>query len=249
MKTTTTLLFALHGLLWPAAAAVSFYPAVSGYRSQNDSPLLAGINQGSIYLEDFENPTVAQSIGFASQGANSIYGSVKKGLSFMRSVDGDDGVIDGIGFNGGSFQNASRGPAGARFDINFTPDSLGHYPRYVGFVETYTLSALLAGGPFEEITLYGPNGEDLTGNYRYSGLSPKLYTPLSSPLAIREDVTGATFMGAYADEGISRIRVYYGEVIDHLQYGYSIPEPASCGLVAAAGALLAWRSRRNRTVG
>ena len=91
--------------------------------------------------------------------------------------------------------------------------------------------------PLAACTRFWPAGEKF-GTYRYNDLSTKLWVNQAQPVLIREDVTGATFMGAFADEGISRLTIGRGVIIDHLQYGYSIPEPGVGLLLLAAGGFL-----------
>ena len=46
---------------------------------------------------------------------------------------------------------------------------------------------------------------------------------------------GDQFFGIYSDTGISRIVILRKRAIDHIQYGWAIPEPGSAVLVLVAG--------------
>ncbi len=219
-------------LLWPlpAAAAVLTLFGPTPYRQRSESPFYPGIQSGSIFVEDFEDrrlntPNVSVTTG---------------GITITQGVDEDDGVLDGLGYNyvWQSFAPVPGLEDNYLLEIKFTPDAEGHYPRYAGFA---ILGFNIVSDPTEVIQLYqffGPEGDPLTPE------------PLETPLPRLPDGSesassgGDRFVGAYYSEGISRIIIGNTLRFDHLQYGWSIPEPAGPALASAGLALMLLRRWR-----
>ena len=185
------------------------------YAQRSDSPWAAGIRQGSIYVEDFEDGLVnttglAMALGIMSPGG---------------SVDEDDGILgnqDDDTFHGRNWYAGASGPS-LTARAEFTSDASGHYPTYAGWViDTYEDQDAF----FEA---YDPSG-NLVASYRYI-----------------LEWGDYQFVGVYAPQGIGAIqsRNNFNLSIDHVQYGYAIPEPSTALLTATAA--LAAASRRRRT--
>ncbi|HEX6623913.1 MAG TPA: RHS repeat-associated core domain-containing protein [Pyrinomonadaceae bacterium] len=123
------------------------------------------------------------------------------GSSFHDSVDGDDGVIDGLGRNGDSYFSGS-GAAGITFTFNAA--ALGSLPTHAGLVWTDGLGTVT----FEA--------------FDHQGVSMGVRGPFNFPDASNNGTTGEDrFLGAFNRGGISAIRVTNsvgGIEIDHLQY-------------------------------
>jgi hypothetical protein len=98
------------------------------YAQRSDSPWAAGIRQGSIYVEDFEDglvntPGLAMALGTMSTAA---------------SVDEDDGILGNVEDDVGRIWYAGSGGLSNTARAEFTPDASGNYPTYAGWVmDTY----------------------------------------------------------------------------------------------------------------
>jgi len=193
-----------------------------------------GILDGTIYIEDFEDRQLNTPYVSANGGGPSSSGGVPQGTG--PSVDEDDGIKDGKSTAGyvWTIYSSSGAPV---IDFSFSPNEEGKLPTYVG-------AALLGGndsavGPdfYSKIFVYGPDGKGVPIDWQV--LAPRVppMTPESSSI-------GDRFAGIYFSEGISRIRFPNEGYIDHLQYGYAIPEPVSGGLLSALG--VGWLARRTR---
>ena len=206
-----------------ASATVTYFE-IPNYRSVEDSPFR---DIAEFYLEDFEDgmlntPNVSSPTGFVFT------------VGDVRSVDGDDGVIDGISNGFGALRSTE--PVTPFHLFAFTPDALGRYPNFVGVVVTHE-----------------PNLSSATDSYSaLSGLGSNL--PGSRGFAVDDlvavtnefgNVAPARFVGLYWSEGISLFGVSRALQLDHLQYSYAaIPEPAPVAQISLAiiGAIL--RRRR-----
>jgi hypothetical protein len=212
------------------------------YFSADDSPFYEGIQAGTIYLEDFEDHALNTPYVDSWDWPNSN----QRGMSWDTlggnpnrswSVDADDGLTGDFRGHGGdtwTTLSASNGGILGSMEFRFVPDILGRYPTFVGFVIT------AASDPFNEValgtqTLTGPESSD------------NEYDPLSwiPQISFPGDTRTHRFFGIYAESGISRLNIQNVAQIDHLQYGYAIPEPGAGGLAALAGLL--WAIRRRRT--
>lgn len=103
-----------------------------------------------------------------------------------------------------------------------------------------------------QTNLYTPDEEvelswfDADGNtlFRDAEFDPREWAPPggSGP----GDPRVHRFIGLYHSEGIESLVLFNAEQVDHLQYGYSIPEPTSNGLLALAAGCFLLRRKRAR---
>jgi hypothetical protein len=221
---TTTL-----GVLLTTAPAATVFYGPTDYQKRADSPFYAGIQSGDTYLEDFEDARF-----------NTPYATPSFGQATTRQgVDEDDGRLDSR--NTGWVYFSSRyisGYDGIYFnEITFVPNESGQYPSYVGFALLgFTPESLIETG-FHDWLFFDSEGVPFTDgpqSYeipRYSDNLPQSFTG------------GTRFVGIASDRGISRVLIS-APTYDHLQYGWTIPEPGSAGLAVAG--LLAAGCRRRR---
>src|SRR4029453_5687741 len=90
------------------AAITTFGP--TRYLQTSDSPWYQGIQNGTIYLEDFKD-------GLLNTPLVTSNGEIR-GPGDKRSVDADDGVLDGWGQNGGTWSAGVNGPLVFNFSLN-----------------------------------------------------------------------------------------------------------------------------------
>lgn len=228
-------------LLLPTAAtaAVTFWEELPYFGAQ-DSPFRAGIRAGTIYLEDFEDhelntPRIvswdwplSEQIGRAHRAGN---------LNSTYSVDADDGLNGDFRGHGGdtwTTASASNGQRLGRMEFRFEPDILGRYPTYVGFVVTEP-NNYFREVEFGTQSLTGPESPD-------NSYDPTTWIPRNS---FPGDTRTHRFFGIHVESGISRLNIRNVAQMDHLQYGYAIPEP-STALLTIPGALLLVGGRRRR---
>jgi hypothetical protein len=110
---------------------------------------------------------------------------------------------------------------------------LGRYPTYVGFVVTEALD------PFSEVeygvsTFAGPESTE-------GGYDPLTWEP---SITVPGDTRQHRFFGTHASAGIWRLNIDNVRQLDHLQYGYAIPEPGTVALGLSALLLFGLRRRR-----
>lgn len=232
-----SLCFVVLAGLSPAATFRVWDP--SPYRSELDSPFYPGIQSGSIFLEDFEDgslntPFVRDPLTFPQEGITFRTQNPNVSDSRVASVDGDDGVLDFEGNLGDSWITYQTGGAGRRsfFEFEFLPNAEGQYPTYVGFVVT-EVAEIDSSVKFE--ILAGDSFDDFERGYR-----PRDWFNGNR----RGDVETHRFIGIYAEEGIRQI---YGDnvyQVDHLQYGYAIPEASTVLLSLSAITFTLVRRRR-----
>lgn len=213
----------------PSLFSATIY-RVDEYASQTQSPFYEGIANGSLYFDNFEyTPT---SPPWPSNFTSSPYT-----ISDPASVDGDDGILDGLGHGFSLRTTVSTRP---RFVFNFTADAQGHYPRYFGVVFTTAVSGISPTfTPGEVLGAKDAFGVDIFTSYAFP-------TPTGSFTTYPPgSVHWATFLGIYSETGISQITLNNAALLDHLQFGYSIPEASSLMTLSAAGlAGVAFRRRR-----
>lgn len=198
------------------------------YQRRVNSPFFTGIPSGDILVEDFED-----------QQLNTPGVRMRHGLPDEdQGVDEDDGVFDGMSRNWvWSNDNITFSEAGHVWahEINFDRDAERDYPRYVGlamlsfstfpvgFSDGYRLMAFDADG----------NALDL--------FVEAIHLPPSTPYF---STAGTQFIGFHSDDGISRI-LFSGRILDHLQYGWAVPEPDAAILTGLPAFLLLARRRRS----
>jgi hypothetical protein len=194
------LLFGALALATPRGAGAATLLGPTPYLDASNSPLDTAAPDFA--LEDFEDGVLGLPGVAASAGAPLAPGTD------TDSVDGDDGLIDGLGRDGHSFFS-SDGPAG----ITVSFDALGGFPRQAGLVWTdgegdVTFEAFDADGL--SLGVVGPVG---LGDGSSDGATP-------------ED----RFFGVIHDGGVSAIRIAGGTggfEIDHLQLG-GFNQPPDC---------------------
>jgi len=181
---------------------------VDSYVSKTQSPFAEGIANGMIRFNNFE----PDGPGFPMPGVS----IANVGITNVSSVDEDDGILDGVGI-GGCLRAVGPRP---RFVFNLTADAEGHYPRYFGIVlVTKTTSVFPQERPEEVIGAKDAFGADIFTNYVFPTPTGNLFEfPNYSS-------HWATFFGFYSESGISQVTFTNAGGLDHLQFGYSIPEP------------------------
>ena len=235
MKTLLAL-FLLSGMSQAATVATAIVP----YRSIDDSPWKVAVKAGDALTflnhsaescdDTLLPPTLPDGLGvYDDYGDCRTPWAVDFGSAsdHSRSVDADDGLIDGR-LNGTSLEAQS---SFVTFGVQFYPTSDGKLPRWFGF-------ASLSGRRITPPTLrvFGASG-DLLDTINLIDMNDTFPT-ISS---------GVRFQGFLFDQEVGRIEFGGGLVIDHFQYGYGaapIPEPAGLALIGAAGVFAITRRRR-----
>jgi hypothetical protein len=238
-----------------ASASVSYVWEEIPYFSATDSPFDGGIRNGSIYLEDFEDhqlntPYVIswdypRSLGMLPSGDEVL--SLQQGFTIRSgggtgadSVDADDGLLgDYMGSGGDAWTtiSISSGSLLGSMRFHFQPDDFGRLPAYAGFVVTEPANYFR---PFE-VSVHTPG--DLYNWFGESTYDPRSWTPNSFP----GDTRAHRFFGIYLETGIESVYIDNIFSLDHLQYGYAIPEPTTWVLLATTVAVGCFRRRRSRT--
>jgi hypothetical protein len=195
------------------------------YYSEADSPFFQGIEEGSMYFENFED-----------QALNVPYVSIISGrLTENRrpSIDGDDGSISNTPA-GYSYRTTVGYPA---FTINFEPDALGRYPRYFGVAFPSIVDDSITSQPDQVLGLTDAFGATIFNSLRIRMIP-------FDPLIPANSTYYHSFLGVFNDTGISQVMLHWGVYIDHLQYGYEIPEWGAGWGMGAVGVLLFLRRAR-----
>ena len=165
------------------------------YLSKADSPFLAEISAGSVYLEDFEDGD------FDTPGLTQSGSITTAGQFLTDSVDGDDGVIDGSGLNGRDIFGMGT--------LQFDPNVLGGYPTRVGVVWTDG-----GQGATTTIEAFDPFGVSF-GAQTYS----------FADNSITGETAEDCFVGVVHPGGISKLVISNaagGIELDHIQYGFDL---------------------------
>jgi hypothetical protein len=230
--TQLRMIFILLGLLTISISsgttthAASTFLGPTPYLSFSDSPF-SGLSFDYFYLEDFEDnllntPGVTVNSGFPA--GYDVYGQ------FIDSVDGDDGAIDGFGFNAHSYVTWSVNTLIFSFDSG----TLGTLPSHVGIV--WTDSTGLGDVSFEAFD---------AANVSLGMIGPVTLGNGSTVSQTAED----RFFGIINESGISQIVVNNAASqnweVDHLQYGAQVPIPSSFILLVSGIALGVWCKRRS----
>lgn len=230
MKTAKLLPFLSLWILPHAGSAATVFGPIL-YRQVSDSPFRAGIESGTVYLENFEDGQLN------TPGVSARDGGIRED----QGVDIDDGMLDGLGRN-----MVWVGPNGTlpdlgdpwKIEISFTPDAILGYPTFAGVVlPGWT------GLPPNIPAAKRFGAYDAAGNDLLSGglIVDMVHLPAGTSYYSSE---GDQFVGIYNETGISRI-ILSNYSFDHLQYGWAIPEPGTVTLSGLAAALLLarrWRS-------
>ena len=202
------------------ATLISYGP--TKYLQTSDSPWYQGIQNGTIYLEEFKD-------GLLNSPFVSANGRIR-GPGDRRSVDADDGLLDGRGENGGTWAVGD----GEILELSFNPNEENLLPAFIGIVITKTAR------DFERISVSTLGEANLT-RFQFD-LTP-LFEKSNGDFLF--DSSEAQFVGFYAPEGIVSVSFEAARFFDHLQYGYAIPEPVSAMLACAGmGFLVTHRRRR-----
>ncbi len=202
------------------ATLISYGP--TKYLQTSDSPWYQGIQNGTIYLEEFKD-------GLLNSPFVSANGRIR-GPGDRRSVDADDGLLDGRGENGGTWAVGD----GEILELSFNPNEENLLPAFIGIVITKTAR------DFERISVSTLGEANLT-RFQFD-LTP-LFEKSNGDFLF--DSSEAQFVGFYAPEGIVSVSFGAARFFDHLQYGYAIPEPVSAMLACAGmGFLVTHRRRR-----
>jgi hypothetical protein len=222
-------LLAVGGL--PASAAVTYF-GPTPYAQRSDSPFAQAITEGTVRLENFEDGLLNTGFAFAGCGRASN--------ELRPSVDEDDGIIDGFGI-GRTWSNSFLPACDFGLDdFRFEPDSLGRLPNFVGFVVVGPGSGEFVDGGFlyrAKPSIFDANGIELSDG-RFFEL-PDYDVSIS-----QRSTYYSRFIGFTSEVGIARLMIGGVAAVDHLQYGYLIPEPSVALLAAAVLGLAAFRRRR-----
>ena len=196
----------LLALTVPLPAATIF--RVEHYAAHSQSPFAAGIATGDIIFNNFE----PGSPGLVMPGL--IMSPPGYTTTFGCSIDEDDGAVNGVGV-GKTLR--SRTTSGPNFVFNFTPDADGRLPRYFGIA--FPTAVVGAGFPFRFEEIIGAKdafGVSIFTNYVFP--TPEGPFPDGS-------AEWGIFFGFYNEAGISQVTLENAEWVDHLQFGYNVPEP------------------------
>lgn len=220
---------------WVEASVVYFNS--NNYRKREDNPFLTQLEKGVLFVEDFENQGGVRPRSVLTTPYATGWNGLTSG-SLSRGVQEDYSNNDPLGHswtNSGGSSETEKPPNGIHFD--FTPDVQGRLPDYVG--AALRGSTILGNNPnFNVILVYDSAGQEVTEG---SWLIPK---PVSNPNQAMEDLF-LNFEGIYVPGGISRIHFRDFREVDHLTYGYAIPEPSSGWLAMGTGIWLLSRRRRS----
>ena len=222
-----------------AQAITTFIYEPSPYLGSFDSPFYGGIQAGTIYLEDFEDGELSTPYVVVNDITNGMGNfwmseSVHSTSPNLQaySVDEDDGLFgDFMGFGGDAWHNSS-----GTLDIHeflFTPDPLGNFPKFAGFVVTRP-EGFLDEDVF--VTMLDPDGNDVLEEERFDPSGWSYQGSIDTP--------SHRFIGGYSDTGIASLRIEGVYQLDHLQYGSAIPEPSAWMLGLGGLALLVLRRSR-----
>ena len=197
------------------------------YLSFDDSPFYAS-TPATFYLEDWEDGVLDEP-GASISAVGATTGATPSGQNFVDSVDGDDGSIDGNGNDGRSLGIGPSGSAGpSTISFNFNAGVLGQYPTHAGIVVTdIGLSTTGNGTGFVTFEAFDS-----------LGISLGTIGPIAAGDGAKNGGTAEDrFYGVFNSGGISKISVAmnsHDAELDHLQYGFTVPEPASW-LLAGVG--------------
>ncbi|MFN5960472.1 MAG: PEP-CTERM sorting domain-containing protein [Verrucomicrobiota bacterium] len=204
-----------------AGAAVTAFGPVH-YRGRVDSPFFGGMAAGDIIVEDVEDGYVnSPGLGIVSP----------HGVRARGGVDEEDGRLDDVARFGNLIEGPSSIEAPIQFDIRFAPSPDGRHPLYAGLALIGYVQAQPGVESYSLFSAWDGNGNLVsTPPFRIEDIQVSSFPGLNSTI-------GDQFFGIYSDTGISRIVIQRKRAIDHIQYGWAIPEPGTAVLVLAAGGL------------
>ncbi len=263
-------LILLFGVVSPAAAAVIMQVPGGYYRSANDSPYFALLQNNEAFLNDFSQDqdgyywtnqagqlvyreyALAQRRIVDSTGwefAERIFNRAQGPGAENVSVDADDGQLDGWssdhwGLTGDGLEHTPS------MDIYFTTtNGVTSYPLWVGFVMTISGPATSGGQPYPapRVDLLGVGG-NLLGSFSLYDVRADMIaaSSIGGPAQVQR-VFNDRAIFFHSNEPITRVKIYNETYFDHLQWGYSVvyvPEPGSPALALLAGAGLLRRRRK-----
>ena len=223
------------------------------YLSNVDSPFPIDGSDTNFFLENFEDG-VLNTRGIVQRNTFPIPG--EQGLATVQfpsprtdSVDADDGMINGFGRGGHSLASGHHltlpmNPPLHQFliEFEFNAEELGFLPNSFGIVWT-------DGPEFSSLVLriVTENGSEFVSEAIHD------LGDLSRDGETSDDV----FVGLHGTDGIRTVTVIGGALgelsspgaieIDHVQYGYVVPEPRAIisGLLIAT-VLMVWRIYQRR---
>jgi hypothetical protein len=210
-----------------AGAAVTAFGPVH-YRGRVDSPFFGGMAAGDIIVEDVEDGYVnSPGLGIVSP----------HGVRARGGVDEEDGRLDDAARFGNLIEGPSSIEAPIQFDIRFAPSPDGRHPLYAGLALMGYVQAQPGVESYSLFSAWDGNGNPVsTHPFRIEDIQVSSFPGPNSTI-------GDQFFGIYSDTGISRIVIQRKRAIDHIQYGWAIPEPGTAVLVLAAGGLVLLRRR------
>jgi len=209
-----------------SSAAFTVYGPVP-YRKAADSPFAAGLQAGSIFLENFEDRVVDPRI----QMTNGMF-------VLDQGVDEDDGVLNDRNIGWVWYSSAVAGLDNRwTHEITFPGNGEGQRPLYAGLALLGFVQESLISRPSYYLQVFDGDNQPLsTMDY----LIPTTIVPDGTEYA---SSLGDQFVGFYSERGISRILVGNTVRIDHVQFGMAIPEPGAAGLLLGT-LLIGLRCRR-----
>lgn len=200
----------------PAFIGPTKYLAFSDLSAGVNISPFSGLNFSYFHLEDFEDGSLN------TPGVTLTEAGDELGTAFSDSVDGDDGAVDGVATGTQSLWSSFTTSS---FTFNFSRTTLGSFPTHAGIVWT-DVGRNNGGTPFaadlvDNVTFeaFGPDGGSL------GAIGPFSLGDGSISQTTDED----RFLGVVNLSGISAIRISMpgknNWEVDHLQYGFSNPEP------------------------
>lgn len=192
------------------------YLAFSDLAAGEDISPFSGLNFSYFHLEDFEDGSLN------TPGVTLTEAGDELETAFSDSVDGDDGAVDGVATGTQSLWSSFTTSS---FTFNFSRTSLESLPTHAGIVWT-DVGRNNGGTPF---------AADLVDNVTFEAFGPDggslgVIGPFSlGDGSISQTTDEDRFLGVVNLGGITAIRISMDGKnnweVDHLQYGFSNPDP------------------------